>query len=79
VIAADVLYERRNADALVVTLPHVLAPGGSALIADPGRVYLRDFLELAEQSGWDTEQVAEREEESSRVQIWRVHPRSAGS
>lgn len=72
VIAADVLYERRNVDALAGVLPHVLAPGGEAVIADPGRVYLGDFLELAREAGWAVEQVAERQEESSRVQIWRL-------
>lgn len=72
VIAADVLYERRNADALFSMLPYVLAPGGEGLIADPGRVYLRDFLGLAKESGWHAEQAAERQEDSSRVQIWKV-------
>lgn len=79
VVAADVLYERRNVDVLLSVLPHVLAPGSEALIADPGRVYLRDFLGLAKESGWNAEQLTERQEESSRVQIWRlrlVQPRA---
>ncbi|MEV4421694.1 methyltransferase domain-containing protein [Patulibacter sp. NPDC049589] len=37
VIAADVLYEARNAPALLRTLDRVVAPGGEAWIADPGR------------------------------------------
>jgi predicted nicotinamide N-methyase len=78
VIAADVLYERRNADALFSVLPHVLAPGGEALIADPGRVYLRDFLALAEEAGWHAEQVAEREEGASSVQLWKLSAGASG-
>ena len=37
VLAADVLYETRNAHALLDLLPRLLAPGGEAWIADPGR------------------------------------------
>ena len=37
VIGADVLYEERNGIALAELLPHLVAPGGSVLIADPRR------------------------------------------
>src|SRR4051794_24096214 len=37
VVAADVLYERRNGPELLALLPRVLAPGGEIWIADPGR------------------------------------------
>ena len=47
VIAADVLYERRNGQELLELLPHVLAGGGEALVADPGRPHARRFLEGA--------------------------------
>jgi predicted nicotinamide N-methyase len=42
VLAADVLYERRNLDALVPLLPRL---GGEVWLADPGRPPLADFLE----------------------------------
>jgi predicted nicotinamide N-methyase len=42
VLAADVLYERRYVDALAELLPDV---GGEVLLADPGRPFLRAFLE----------------------------------
>ena len=43
VLAADVLYERRYVDVLAELLPHL---GGEVLLADPGRPFLRPFLEL---------------------------------
>jgi predicted nicotinamide N-methyase len=42
VLAADVLYERRYVDVLAELLPRL---GGEVLIADPGRPFLRPFLE----------------------------------
>ncbi|HEX5869079.1 MAG TPA: methyltransferase domain-containing protein [Longimicrobium sp.] len=74
VIAADVLYEPRNGPLLTTLLPRVTAPGGTVLIADPGRVYAGDFLRLARDTGWTVEQAAVRAEPSaagaeSRVRI----------
>jgi predicted nicotinamide N-methyase len=43
VLAADVLYERRYVDVLAELLPSL---GGEVLLADPGRPFLRAFLEL---------------------------------
>ena len=37
VLAADVLYERKNAEALSGLVPMLLAPGGEAIFADPRR------------------------------------------
>jgi predicted nicotinamide N-methyase len=44
VLAADLLYEARNADQLVELLPLL---GAHVLLADPGRPFLRGFLERA--------------------------------
>ena len=53
VLAADVLYERRNLPVLLELLPRL---GDEAWIADPGRPRLGDFLSAA--SGvWDVEAV----------------------
>jgi predicted nicotinamide N-methyase len=43
VLAADVLYERRNVPLLAGLLPRL---GGQVLLADPGRPPLEDFLAL---------------------------------
>jgi predicted nicotinamide N-methyase len=77
VIAADVLYEQRNGPVLAALLPRVTAPGGTVLIADPGRVYAGDFFRLMRETGWVVDQAAERMEPSapgveSRVRIHRL-------
>ena len=52
VLCADVLYEQRNADQLLVLLPQL---GGELLMAEPGRPFARSFL-----ARWDVEEVADR-------------------
>jgi predicted nicotinamide N-methyase len=47
VIAADVLYERRNVDLLLRLLPRLLAHRGEMLLADPGRAVADCFLAAA--------------------------------
>ena len=44
VLAADVLYERRNAEPLLELLPHL---GHEVLLADPSRPHAGGFLEAA--------------------------------
>jgi predicted nicotinamide N-methyase len=77
VIAADVLYEPRNVDILASLLRAVTAPGGTALVADPGRIYAGDFLRAMEKQGWRAEEADVRMEPSavgaeSRVRIHRL-------
>ncbi|HEX6746716.1 MAG TPA: methyltransferase domain-containing protein [Longimicrobium sp.] len=79
VVAADVLYEQRNAEALAALLPRILAEGGRALLADPGRVYFSVFRDLMEEMDWAVEEIDLRRETSdpvtgamSTVRIWRV-------
>jgi predicted nicotinamide N-methyase len=62
VVASDVLYEKRNSEALAELLPHVVAPGGRALVADPGRMYEFDFRNQLYFAGWRAEVVATRRE-----------------
>jgi predicted nicotinamide N-methyase len=57
VIAADVLYEERNALPLLALLEETITPGGEALIADPGRRHAAAFLDGARIAGWSIEQV----------------------
>jgi predicted nicotinamide N-methyase len=52
VLAADVLYERRNVPVLLELLPRLVAPGGEILLADPGRATADTFLELVDAEGW---------------------------
>ena len=53
VVAADVLYERKNAAALAGLVPKLLAPGGEALIADPRREEAPVFLRAMEAVGFE--------------------------
>jgi predicted nicotinamide N-methyase len=49
VLAADVLYERRNVDTLTELLPRLIDARGEILLADPGRVVAEGFLERADE------------------------------
>jgi predicted nicotinamide N-methyase len=51
VLAADVLYEARNAEQLLTLLPRL---GGEILLADPGRPFAKEFL-----GRWDVETLAD--------------------
>jgi predicted nicotinamide N-methyase len=72
VLAADVLYEKRNADALAALLPLVTAPGGRVLLADPGRVHAGDFRSGMERNGWKVESAGTREEAGAGGVVGRV-------
>jgi predicted nicotinamide N-methyase len=53
VLAADVLYEQRNAEQLLVLLPQLGAR--EILLAEPGRPFAKEFL-----AQWQVEEIAER-------------------
>ena len=57
VIAADVLYEERNTLPLLALLAETVAPGGEALIADPGRRHAAVFFDGARATGWSIDQI----------------------
>jgi predicted nicotinamide N-methyase len=57
VLAADVLYERRNVDELLALLPRL---GDEVLLADPGRPHAKSFLERAAKD-WKIEEIARRD------------------
>jgi predicted nicotinamide N-methyase len=60
VLASDVLYEARDVDLLLAALPRLVAPGGEAWIADPGRPPAARFLAAArERYGVRTSPAAE--------------------
>jgi predicted nicotinamide N-methyase len=47
VLASDVLYERRMADALLELLPRLVGARGTVLLSDPGREPAAAFLDRA--------------------------------
>ena len=69
VLAADVLYERRNADVLLALLPRLVGRRGEILLADPGRPPAEAFLEAA------ARHFAVRTTEHGRVSIHRLRRR----
>jgi hypothetical protein len=54
VIGSDLLYEARHIPALVCAIGALCAPGGAAVIADPGRDNLPRFVTAMERLGWRT-------------------------
>jgi len=57
VLAADVLYEERNAVPLLGMLDAATSDQGMVLIADPGRRHAPAFFERAGAGGWSVEQI----------------------
>lgn len=51
VIAADVLYEKEYATLVAQCIARALSPTGEALVADPGRLALPDFLDQLAPAG----------------------------
>jgi ETFB lysine methyltransferase len=45
VVACDVLYEKPNAELIADTMVRALATGGEAVMADPGRIAIEEFLD----------------------------------
>jgi hypothetical protein len=60
VLASDVLYESRYADLVAETIQRVLAPGGVAYVADPGRVATGAFVDACARRGLHVEPRATR-------------------
>jgi predicted nicotinamide N-methyase len=74
-LGADIVYERRAFAPLLNLFQKALAPGGSALLAEPGRTPGRDFFAFAAQEGFlvDTRSVAvERRQRKTHVTIARI-------
>ena len=71
VLAADVLYEERNAAPLLRLLSAALADGGAALVADPGRRHAPAFSAGARTAGWELELVEADELPSGGISVLR--------
>ena len=53
IIAADVVYERRNFFPLIDVLQRLLSPSGVAIFTEPGRTIGEQFFKLLNESGFD--------------------------
>lgn len=67
VFASDVLYEKEYAELLPMLLRGLLAPGGLALIADPGRVAAPAFVEACAAHGLDIRRKESRPFEAGEI------------
>jgi predicted nicotinamide N-methyase len=70
VLAADVLYERRNGEILLGLLPRLVDERGDVLLADPQRPHAEGFLAAAANEGWQVSTTRERP--PSRVALHRL-------
>jgi len=75
VIAADVIYERRNIALLLDLLPRLTAGHGEIWLADPGRAFAGTFLEHARAAGWTRATLASSPR--PRVTVHRLRPPSS--
>lgn len=86
VIGADLLYEKRNGDALAALLPRLVAPGGEVLITDPRRPHASYLLDPLRAGGWHHEQSSVRlngpvDEAGAEIHVHTLRPpepKSAG-
>lgn len=76
VLAADVLYEARNAKPVAAFLAQHLAPRGEAWLADPGRLHARDFPAIAQEAGLSVVEVRRlaSPEPEATISLLRVRP-----
>lgn len=70
IIAADVVYERRNSDALAALLPRLVSPATRVVVTDPRRPDASYLVELLAAQGWShtrEDRVCEHPDESGPV------------
>lgn len=57
VLAADVLYERRDVEPLAALVERLVAPGGMMWLAEPGRPPAQKFVQITRLAGWRGETI----------------------
>ena len=79
VLASDVLYEHRYAAMVADAIAKTLVRGGEAIVADPGRIALEEFLEECSDRGLASEADVRPfvdGEIKQTITLWRLHWRS---
>ncbi len=72
VIGSEVTYEPAAYPALLATLAETVAPGGEALLSDPGRLSTEQFLQEAFGAGWRWERSELPSEGRQAVWLYRL-------
>ncbi|MBA3558028.1 MAG: hypothetical protein H0W30_05450 [Gemmatimonadaceae bacterium] len=79
IVASDVLYEKEYARLLPGIFRDALGPGGVAIVADPGRVGVPEFIESCAEAGLTiTSRVTypfEVEAIKQQIDIYQIAPR----
>ncbi len=76
VLASDVLYEHRYAAMVADAIAKTLVRGGEAIVADPGRIALEEFLEECRDRGLTSEGDPRSYvdgEIKQTITLWRLH------
>ncbi len=76
VLASDVLYEHRYAAMVADAIARTLVRGGEAIVADPGRIALDEFLEECSDRGIASEgdpRAYVDGEIKQTITLWRLH------
>ncbi|MEO8619854.1 MAG: methyltransferase domain-containing protein [bacterium] len=76
VLASDVLYEHRYAAMVADAIAKTLVRGGEAIVADPGRIALEEFLEECRDRGLASEADVRPfvdGEIKQTITLWRLH------
>ena len=79
VLASDVLYEHRYAELVAAAITKTLVRGGEAIVADPGRIALNDFLQECAERGLVSEGDPRKYEEGEikqTITLWRIRWRT---
>lgn len=69
VLACDVLYEERLHEPLLRTIERMLAPGGEAWVADPGRALAESFLASAARAGFQIRRFDDRSQPADQIVV----------
>ncbi|MBA3341566.1 MAG: methyltransferase domain-containing protein [Gemmatimonadaceae bacterium] len=76
IVASDVLYEKEYARLLPGIFRNALAPGGMAVVADPGRVGVPEFMESCGDAGLEVRSKVtypfEAEEIKQKIDIYQI-------
>ena len=76
VVACDVLYEKPNAEWIADAFTQTLASGGSAIMADPGRIAIEEFMDACAEREFRRVETIERKipvgEREQTIRIYRL-------
>jgi len=76
VVACDVLYEKPNAEWVAEAMTQTLASRGTAIMADPGRIAIQEFLDACEAREFRRVETIERKitvgEKEQTVRVYRL-------